>query len=198
MIKTLVIESQTKCCFIETDKEMIPIKECVDTGDNIQGIDYYNNIPVSISKDQIHSIYYLTDENLMFEAYQTEFNTVSDHLVVHDINIQDCREFLYKKATLPQKVISILLKKDFNDITIDELKALWKQYIKEYCDKFNAYIESELDDTNNAEYKIEMTNLKEQLKEIQTYQEIENFEDKHELIKFWPTLLMPAPGFVDV
>jgi len=198
MLKTLVIESQTKYCFIETNDEIIPIKDCVEIGENICGFDFYNNIQVSVNKQCIHSVYHLERKNLMFENYQTLFNNISDHLTVHNIKIEDCRDFLYKKIPTSQKIVSILLKKDINDITLDELKQFWKTHINEYCANFIVYIDTELNEISNDEYKKEMLSIKTQLKDIQAYKELDKIETKEALLKYWPVLLMPAPSFVEV
>jgi len=96
-----------------------------------------------------------------------------------------------------KKIISISINCDFDEISLDILKDFWKEHILKFTNKFEEYILSEINDSDNSSYTKELKDILKNLKNIKKFKEINTISSKENLCKYWPEILMPAPSFVD-
>ena len=203
MIRELILDSKNKFCFVENyNNDVIPMKHCnYDDAINpvyLIGEDFLNsNKEVSIKLEDIKAYMHVeSEDHTLYKRFALHFKKLKDVCAVEKLSLYS--PFLYKRIPIYQKIISFILNKDFDELSINDLKNLWKSYIIKYCESFENYIDSELIENTNEFYKEELLKIKEELKEIGKFKEIKAFKNKEDIINFWPTMLMPAPSFVDI
>jgi hypothetical protein len=116
--------------------------------------------------------------------------------VRENLNLNE--SFLYKNLQIHEKTISLILNKQFNDISLSELKQLWISNIEIYCNKFENYIDKELNESANDLYNTELLSIKLDLKNLKKHKDINKLKTKEALFEYWPQILMPAPSFVKI
>lgn len=202
MLNDLISDSKNGFCFVENhNNDAIPMIDCYyDDKFNpvyIHGKDFLNNKDASIKIEDIKAYMHVeSQDHKLCKRFALHFKTLRDVCIVEKLELDNT--FLYKRIPVNKKIISYILNKNYNDISLQELKDLWISYIDKYCFNFESYIDTELLDSTNDLYKTELNKIKKDLKDIKKYKEIKKFKDSEELCKFWPTLLMPAPSFVDL
>jgi len=200
MLNDLISDSKKGLCFVENhDNDTIPMIDCYyDSKLNptlIHGTDFLNNKDAFIKIEDIKAYMYVkSQDHKLCKRFSLHFKALKDVCVVEKLSLDS--EFLYKNIPINEKIICYILNKNYNDITLQELKELWISYIQKYCNNFESYIDTELFESTNDLYKTELSKIKEDLTDIKKFKEIKKFKIKEDLIKFWPTLLMPCPSFV--
>ena len=197
MITELIDFSIKNQCFIVTKQnDIIPAINCKINGLNLVMYDFLNDKKVSIPHESISYYFNYTDEtNKEYFSYKNHYKTLQDISKVENIKLTN--KFLYKDISLNKKIISLYLDMHFDEIPIENLKQFWKDKISEYCDKFELYIDNEFKFTDNDLYKSELSKIKKGITTLKKFKELNVLETKEEVTKYWPTLLMPCPSFVD-
>lgn len=198
MISEVVNFSKNKEIFlVSTKNEFIPSTNCKINGKNIVGYDFFNNKTVSLNVENFNYYFYYTDKNSNeYLSLKNHHKTIQDIAKSENLILDDI--FIYKNIPIQEKIISIYLNTHYDELSLLNLKEFWKSKIKQYCDKFNSYIESEFSETNNDLYKNELSTIKNNLDEIQNFKTIDEINYKEELLHYWPQILMPSPSFVKI
>lgn len=202
MVNNLILDSKKGFCFVENhDNDAIPMINChYDDKFNpiyLHGTDFLNNKDVCIKIEDIKAYMHVdSEDHKLCKRFALHFKKLQDVCIVENLTLENV--FLYKRISINEKIISYILNKNYNDISLEELKNLWISYIEKYCIKFESYIDSELTESSNDLYKTELLTIKEDLKNIKKHKEIKKIKNKEDLCKYWPTLLMPAPSIVNI
>jgi hypothetical protein len=195
----LLMDSKEGFCFVETTtNDKIPFKDCelVEMGEtHLKGKDFINNIVNRIPISKITGTTTVgTADNILIKKETDNFLKIKEMCSAENITIN--ASLFYKNVSIHQKIISMLLNKPYEEISLDDLKELWKKHINAYCNTFEKHIESELKEDTNDLYKTELQQILVELRVIKSFEEVNMTEDKQQLLSFWPTLLMPSPCFV--
>lgn len=195
----LLIDSKQGFCFVETNtNDKIPFKDCelVEMGQtHLEGRDFINNVVNRIPIASITSTTTVgTLDNNLIKKETDNFFKIKEMSKAENIPINT--DLFYKNVSIHQKIISMLLNKSYEEISLDELKELWRTHINKYCNTFQEHIESELKEDTNELYRNELQQILAELRVIKCFEEINMIEAKEQLLSFWPTLLMPSPCFV--
>lgn len=198
MISEVVNFSKNKEIFlVSTKNEFIPATNCRLNGENIVGYDFFNDKTISLNIENFNYYFYYSNKtNNEYLSLKNHHKTIQDITKSENLILNEC--FIYKNIPIQEKIISIYLNTDYNELSLSSLKEFWKSKIKQYCNKFNSYIESEFGETNNDLYKNELSTIKNSLDEIQNFKTIDEINSKEDLLCYWPQILMPAPSFVKI
>jgi len=197
MLSELIELSKTEFIFVETNtNNLIPIKNCKLNGRLIIGDDFINNSQFGIQIDNIIGYFSIKNENHNIILKQKNHYKNLKEIIDTD-NLINYTNFFYKKMPLFKKIISISINCDFDEISLDILKDFWKEHILKFTNKFEEYILSEINDSDNSSYTKELKDILKNLKNIKKFKEINTISSKENLCKYWPEILMPAPSFVD-
>ena len=183
------------------DGGWIPATNISTEGTFFVGTDYMNNIPFKLAFEDLGGYLYLDSENpettTQYIGFKQNFKLLRESLKTEDIPF--INSYLYHNLSNEQKVLCASLNKNWEEITLLELKEFWKNKINQYCIKFEQYIDNELNETKeNDSFIEELISIKNLIKNIKKMEEIEEFKTIESLCSFWPVLLMPAPGFVTI
>jgi len=104
--------------------------------------------------------------------------------------------FLGKKIGVP---LELLLKSDLTEEELDLIKTKWKDYLVKFVVYFVSFLDNEIDSLQNEEatYKEDLKNL---ISEVEEEVRTIHFKDAKtltEILKVWPTLIAPAPFFLE-
>lgn len=202
VLAELICSSEEGICFIDTyTDETIPINNCEveETEDSlwINGIDKLNSNHVRINAANIKVFTSVPNpEHTVVKKAKDDYTKVTEICSTDNIPIN--MDLFYKDVPVYQKVISMYLNKPYGDITFDELNALWKKYIEKHCLTFEEYIIAELEQATVDLYKEELLSLQSQLQILRQHEEMYGLRTKEDLTKYWPSILMPAPSFVNI
>lgn len=199
LLKTLIEQSKEEFCFVETHtNETIPIKDCTveqsETETYVRGFDYINNRFHTFSAFNIKVITNTASDNTFFKLQKENFIKIAEMCEAENISINP--DLLYVDLPVYQKVISMSFNKKYEEITLEELKGLWKFHIEKNCTCFENYILLELDVDVNPLYKSELLSIQAELSSLKQHAELNVIKTKERLTSYWPTILMPSPCFV--
>jgi hypothetical protein len=184
---------------VNRDGNRIPARNLLEDGHYYIGEDFINNIPIKILKQNVGGYFSIIDvdpyKNKMYLQIKQHFDKVKDSLIAEKVPLNS--EFLYEELSPSQKILSTILNKKWEDITLSDLKHFWIVKINEYALKIREYIDSEISLADNENYKKELLIIKDELDLYNDEKYLESFQTKEELIKFWPRVLYPSPGFVE-
>lgn len=196
-----ILSREREFFLVLKDGGFVPMADMVKKGRYYRGTNTINNIPVKVLIEDIGGHFYIDDEeplsNNTYKYIFKQFQAAGD--IYEAENLSTDGPFFYANLSVSQKVICALLDKQWDLITLEELKEFWKTRIQQACVKFEEYMESELvESKDNPQFIEELNLLKNQINdEVKSFKELEEFETKEQVCRFWPTILMPAPGFVE-
>ena len=201
-LDSLLEHSQHAFCLLETFAgDAIPVKNCKveEVNDTlfIEGYDFLNNRHNKLMTLALKGFTYITDPTLPAATQIiNHFKIVNEMCEAEEIEID--LNYYYKQIPIYQKIISMYSKTAYEDVTLNELKDIWKKYITKQCIAFESYIAIELtENTDNELYRQELEAIQSTLTLLKQHEEVSSFNTKEELVKYWPSLLMPSPCFVD-
>ena len=85
---------------------------------------------------------------------------------------------------------------DNSEEALSRLKAFWKKQIDAHKRQTISHINDEL--TNNSMFDTEtIKEIKDLVSDYDPTDELQQIKTKRELFEFWPTLLLPAPDFIN-
>jgi hypothetical protein len=188
-------DSYASNCFIYTNNnDIIPVIKINFKQDEIVGNDFFNSINIRIKIDSIVRYDTTPDSNSFYKENERQFKIIRDACESDNLKLDP--NFIYKDIPLYQKIISLHLSKQYNDISITELKNFWKIKINQNCDKFLGYVDSELSTCTIDMYKKELLVIKDDLLFIKSHKDLNSLETKDKVCSYWPSILSPSPNFI--
>ena len=88
-------------------------------------------------------------------------------------------------------------KLDNSTETLTYMKEFWKSKIKIHKEQTLNYINSELNSEENVFDEESLNEIKNLILEYNPNDDLEHIHTALDLVKFWPTILLPAPDFVN-
>jgi hypothetical protein len=201
LLSTLLKCSQKEeFCFVETHiNEIIPIKDCsteeIESVLYVKGYDYINNRQHTFPASNIKIVTTTAGGTAFLRIQKENFTKITEMCEAENIPINP--DMLYRDVPVYQKIISMLVNKKYEEISLNELKDLWKRYIEIHCTNFENYILAELSEDVNDLYKSELIAIRDQLSKIKQGTELDSIKTKEAITAYWPILLMPSPCFVN-
>ena len=87
---------------------------------------------------------------------------------------------------------------DNSENTLTKLKQFWKKQIELHNQQTLDYINKELIASENDSFSEESINeIKELIFNYDSTLDLDQISSKQELFEFWPTILLPAPDFIN-
>lgn len=198
-----LLSNEKEFFIVLKDGSQVPFTNLVKKGRYYRGTNSINDIPVKVLVEDVGGYFYINDEdvesNNMYKQLHNHYQTVIDMYTAENLST-DSRYF-YADLPVSQKVICGILDKPWDQIELDELKDIWFKKITESCANFNSYIEKELEqqqDDKDNNYKQELLTIQNSLNEFKDKKFLDALSTKEELIRFWPRVLQPSPGFVSL
>lgn len=188
--QNIINTSKEHVCMLFTQDEIIPFRNGELQSTIIKGEDFINNKIISIEKSCIQSFTYYTDANDNHITQIIErFEKVKEYVDVDKV----AQSVLYKNTPLYELIISCILNKSYDSISVSELKVLWLEYIRKQANILLIHIEQETDLVQDDS----LLQSRNTLNHLKTGKELLQLKTKEDVCVYWPDILAPYPNFVN-